>query len=244
MKTLKTILKFVGLFILIKVIFFFFHNIHNNEIKSPNATDYKTSEPTNVQNSETNNTSVPHHGYHRFMAGYGVSVELPESWYILSDKQVQNIKQKPVSVQFDNDTNKVTSIAANSDADPKKNQSVFRISFTESSFSSNDLVNASSQEISEVCSNLGTSLLKSLPLTGSSLTKQPECHIGSLSKLPAFVSEYERESVNKDGNWKVIIYQIPLKNNLAIVTGSYNLKSQEARQSIEKALYSISLQLK
>lgn len=230
MKTLKTILKFIGLFILIKCVFFAINHFSGkNEISSI----------SDAHSLENNSQLKPHLGFHRIMVGYGLSVEIPESWHILSNAQVQKIKN--TASQIDNNQNKTTSLAANSSEDPKRNESVFRVSFTDANFTENDLIHASSADIAEVCTVMNKSLGDSLPQAGTSLTKAATCRVGKLANLPAFISEYERQSVNKDGNWKVTIYQIPLNSKMAIVTASYSLNSEVAYQAISSTIKSISI---
>ena len=235
MKTLKRILMFIGIFIAIKVLFFIINDANRIQIEHDikrESHDYsatQTKQDTSVSDkpeaalssASTESTTVndvPRPGYHRYIVGNGISVELPESWSLLTHNQIMGIKKKSGTA---NETPSNTTIAANSSQYANLNEGVFRASFTGESLKAEDLKAVSRAELDDLCKSMNDGLAKGLAKQGMALTRNAYCSITKISNKDALSIGYQRTDLNSNGLWDVFIYQVPVNGQAAMFTTSY-----------------------
>ena len=237
MRTIKKILVFIGIFIAIKVIFFIASDA--SRIKSEH--DVESSSGGQAQPAAINSASAalaaptepaaddnsPKAGYHRYGVGQGVSLELPESWSLLSHSQVMAIKKK-AGVDDGQPTN--TPIAAMASSDASLNEAMFRASISDDYISPDDIKNASKQDLDALCQSIGKTMSPALAKQGMVVTKAPYCYVIPVAKKTALTISYQRTDAYGNGTWEVFIYQIPAKGKMAIFTTSYKTNSKPAVQ--------------
>ncbi|HCS5242649.1 TPA: hypothetical protein ORR73_004352, partial [Escherichia coli] len=124
MKFVKKALTFIAVILIFKAVFYFFYKVNrydNNNLLS---------ESSSVQTSHTERTTssaLPAPGYHRYVIGYDISVELPEKWSLLSHTEISEIKNKSATIAGSPSS---TTLAANANKDAKFNDGIFRASIT------------------------------------------------------------------------------------------------------------------
>lgn len=235
MKTLKRILMFIGIFIAIKVLFFIINDANRIQIEHDikrESHDYNTTQtkqeasvsdkpetaPPSVSTESATVNDVPRPGYHRYIVGSGISVELPESWSLLTHNQIMGIKKKAGTT---NDTPSNTTIAANSSQYANLNEGVFRASFTSEGLTGEDLKMASKAELEALCQSMNDNLVAGLAKQGMALTRNAYCSITTISNKGALSIGYQRTDLNSNGFWDVFIYQVPVNGQVAMFTTSY-----------------------
>lgn len=231
MNTLKKILSLVGIFIAIKVIFFISAQLQNSRVKDV--------PPAYASQTSVNPAELPSRGYHRYVVGNGVSVELPESWSILSSGQIDNIKKLTPA---DGTPSTLTPFAALSNTDSRLNAAIFRASFSGVSFTEDDIKAASKTELDETCRIISGSLGGQLARMGMKIVNSPTCYIGELAGKTSLVMSYQRTDGKTNAIWQVEIQQIPVNNSTAIFTTSFKSGGDgRAREQLRDALQSIRL---
>ncbi|WP_413727722.1 hypothetical protein [Sodalis sp. RH19] len=237
MNKIKGLLKLVAIFIIIKVIFFFSAEFSKNQAMSANTAPRPI--PATAPIVSSAHAVVPKDGFRRYVAGYGVSVELPEKWFILAHSQVKDIADIGSKAMNSQDKSKKTPLAANSSADQKQNQAVFRVSFSDNLLTESEIQTATAAEIKEACDALNNGLNPGLEKMGTHLVRKPYCSVGKIAGKTAFIADYQRSGAYGPDPWRVLIYQIPLSAKTAMITVSYQLVSDAAKNQIEEILSSL-----
>ncbi|MFU0911750.1 hypothetical protein [Kluyvera intermedia] len=235
MRTIKKILVFIGIFIAIKVIFFIAsdasHIQSDHDVESP-SDDQAQEQPTSANSKSASLTmptepaaddDTPRAGYRRYVVGQGVSLELPESWFLLSHSQVMAIKKKSGAVD-DHPTN--TPIAAMASSETSLNEAMFRASISDDYVSPDNIKNASRQDLDALCQSIGKNMSSGLAKQGMTVTKAPYCYVIPVANKTALTTSYQRTDAHGNGTWEVFIYQIPVKGKMAIFTTSYKTNSE------------------
>ncbi|MCE0825120.1 hypothetical protein LVQ78_03560 [Buttiauxella sp. A2-C2_NF] len=239
MRTIKKILVFIGIFIAIKVIFFIASDA--SRIQSEHDVESSSGGQAQEQPTAANSASAalasptesaadddtPKAGYHRYGVGQGVSLELPESWSLLSHSQVMAIKKKTGAVD---DHPTTTPIAAMASSDASLNEAMFRASISDDYVSPDDIKNASRQDLDALCQSIGKTMSAALAKQGMAVTKAPYCYVIPVANKTALTASYQRTDAHGNGTWEVFIYQIPAKGKMAIFTTSYKTNSKPAVQ--------------
>lgn len=239
MKILKTILKLVVVMIVIKVVFALLSQYNSHRVIA--ATSAPASAPAAAAEPAPGVDDAPRAGYHRYLAGYGVSVSLPESWSLLSQGQVQQIAASGSAASGYADSSKVTSLAANSSPDAATNDATLRVSFSDRLLSDEDLRSASAEDVRDVCSTIYSNLSASLNKLGTRFVVQPVCSIGTLAQRRVFITDYQRSDVSGPDRWRVRIFQLPLNQRLAMITVSYKTSSASAQRQIADVIDGLSV---
>ncbi|MBL5885711.1 hypothetical protein I7V28_19610 [Lelliottia amnigena] len=228
MRTLKKILFMVGVFIAFKVIFFFAAELQRNSVQA---------EPSTALSQQPTPDTLPSPGHHRYVVGNGMSVELPESWHLLSSDQISAIKKR---VPADGTPPNLTPLAANSDSDAQRNTGIFRASFSAASLTDADIKGASKADLDEMCHLMAGPMGESLGKLGMKIVTAPSCSVAELAGKASVVTRYQRTDGVTDAVWQVEMHQIPAGNGIAIITTS--LKSggdDKVRMQLHDALHSI-----
>ncbi|MEY8712277.1 hypothetical protein [Mangrovibacter phragmitis] len=254
MKTLKRILLYIVVFIVVKV---FFHIINysnriqiEQDIKSNNYNVIQTPKDQEISGSDKPDTTlspastkpttvndVPRPGYYRYIVGNGISVELPESWSLLTHDQIMGIKKKSGT---SNEAPSNTTIAANSSQYANRNEGVFRASFTGESLKAEDLKAVSRADLDALCQSMNDILVKNMAKQGVSLTRKAYCSITTISNKNALLISYQRTDLNAHGLWDVFIYQVPVNGQAVMFTTSYKKNaSPQVQTQIIDILHSI-----
>lgn len=228
MKTLKKILFVVGVFIAFKVIFFFAAEPKRNNVQA---------EPSTAVSQLPASDALPSPGHHRYVVGNGMSVELPESWHLLSSDQITAIKKR---VPADGTPPSLTPLAANSDSDARRNSGIFRASFSSARLTDADIKGASKADLDEMCRLMAGPLGESLGKWGMKIVTAPACSVGELAGKASVVTRYQRTDGKTDAVWQVEMQQVPAGNATAIVTTSFKSGGDDkVRTQLRDALHSI-----
>lgn len=239
MNKFKGLLKVVAIFIIIKVIFFISAEFNKDRYTSANIAPPRIPAATPGVSSAHAGVPKAREGYRRYVAGYGVSVELPEKWYLLDHSQVKNIANIGDKATHSEDKSKATPLAANSNADPKLNQAVLRISFTDNQLTESEMQTATAADIKEACDTINSDLNPALKKLGTHVVRKPYCSFGKIADKTAFIADYQRSGAYGPDPWRVLIYQIPVGAKTAMITVSYKLVADAAKNQIEEILSSL-----
>lgn len=239
MRTIKKILVFICIFIAIKVIFFIASDASriqsDHDVESP-SDGQAQEQPTSVNSKRASlamptepaaDDDTPKGGYRRYVVGQGVSLELPESWSLLSHSQVMAIKKKSGAVD-DHPTN--TPIVAMANSETSLNEAMFRASISDNYVSPDDIKNSSRQDLDALCQSIGKTMSSGLAKQGMAVTKAPYCYVIPVANKTALTISYQRTDAHENGTWEVFIYQIPVKGKMIIFTTSYKTNSKPAVQ--------------
>lgn len=237
MNKIKGLLKLVAIFIIIKVIFFVSAEFSKHQATSAHTAPRGIPAATPMVSAAQ--AGVPKEGFRRYVTGYGVSVELPEKWFILAHNQVKDIADMGSKAMNSQDKSKQTPLAANSSADPKQNQAVFRVSFSDNLLTNSEIQTATAAEIKEACDALATGLNPGVEKMGTRMVRKPYCSVGKIADKTAFIADYQRSGAYGPAPWRVLIYQIPLSAKTVMITVSYQLVSEAAKNQIEEILSSL-----
>ncbi|MGY5958666.1 hypothetical protein ACUY4R_000381 [Kosakonia sp. BK9b] len=221
---IKWLLLVVALFIVVKVIFFI-------------ATDdNKTKDVTAVTATAI---ETPHEGYKRYEAGYGLSLELPEAWVLMSAEQAKEVDKASASATGMLQSEKILSLTANANREGKLNTATVKVTFTDNMIERDDLRHFSRGDVDDVCEVITTSITPALKKINSELTSAVNCSLSSVNGTPAFLAEFHRKGILDNDDWEMKNYQIPLEEKTAVLTVSYNTTSQASKDEIEKVLRSV-----
>ncbi|HCJ9764923.1 TPA: hypothetical protein NWA15_002452 [Escherichia coli] len=221
MKFVKKALTFIAVILIFKAVFYFFYKVNRYDNKN------LLTESSSVQTSHTERTTssaLPAPGYHRYVIGYDISVELPEKWSLLSHTEISEIKNKSATIAGSPSS---TTLAANANKDAKLNDGIFRVSITDANFTSDDLKSASPAELDSVCKEISNNMKVSLPKIGARLANEAKCSISKISGKDAFLINYQRINAGSNTVWDVSIYQVPINGKSFIFTAS---RSTDARK--------------
>ena len=221
----KGLMLLVILVIVVSVIFFF------------TADDKKTEQSTS--NADASQVDVPHQGYQRHQAGYGMSLELPEAWVVLSAEQTEEIEKATESVTGISRDDKAISLSANANKEGKLNTGSVKLVFAEKSFEKDDLLHLTRSNIDDVCEFISSSITPSLQKINSALTSAVTCSLSSVNNTPAFLATFHRKGTLNNDDWEVKSYQIPLAEKTAVLTVSYNVTSPTSKNEIDTILHSV-----
>jgi len=221
---IKWLLLLVALFIVVKVIFFIANDDNKiEEAAAPTVTAVDT----------------PHEGYKRYQAGYGLSLELPEAWVLMSAEQAKEIEKVSASVTGIPQSAKNLSLSANANREGKLNTATVKVVFTDNMIESDDLRHFSRGNVDDVCEVITTSITPALKKINSELTSAVNCSLSSVNGAPAFLAEFHRKGILDNDDWEMKNYQIPLDEKTAVLTVSYNTTSQASKNEIDKVLRSV-----
>lgn len=221
----KGLMLLVVLVIIVSVIFFF------------TADDKKTEQSTS--NAVASQVDVPHQGYQRHQAGYGMSLELPEAWVVLSAEQTEEIEKATESVTGISRDDKAISLSANANKEGNLNTGSVKLVFAEKSFEKDDLLHLTRSNIDDVCEFISSSITPSLKKINSALTSAVTCSLSSVNNTPAFLATFHRKGTLNNDDWEVQSYQIPLAEKTAVLTVSYNVTSPTSKNEIDTILHSV-----
>ncbi|TDT52403.1 hypothetical protein DFO53_3568 [Enterobacter sp. AG5470] len=227
----KGLLLLVVLVIVVNVIFFF--------AADGKKTKQETSNTDTSQAQTTAAVDVPHQGYQRHQAGYGLSLELPEAWVVLSAEQTKELEKVSESVTGIARDDKAISLSANANKDGKLNTATVRVVFTDKSFGKDDLLHLTRSNIDDVCEVISSSLTPSLEKINSTLTSAVTCSLSTVNNTPAFLAEFHRKGILDNDDWEVKSYQLPLAEKMAVLTVTYNVTSQTSKNEIDTVLHSV-----
>lgn len=225
MKVIKNILFTILVFVLVKSCFYVKNSIDsaetqeslfNEEIVDSDA--YVGSNVVEVTTAEEVHVGTigDRQGFRRHSLDYGVSVEIPEDWYILPRQQVVTIRAKADKTYHGGDSAKETPLAANSSPDPQRNEALVRISFLTNEFEEADLQRASAADMHAVCEDFYNAWFTSPQ--NPKLIGRPICSTTTLNGKSALLTRYKRNGPNSDAIWTVNLMQVPLKEKTAMIT--------------------------
>lgn len=177
--------------------------------------------------SNTGGKLKPSAYFTRHDLGEGISIEIPNNWYVLSERTVNGIAEqvaitKDVAGISDDTSQTQNLIKANSSRqDPGAILSVSvdvppTISFT-------DLSEMTDADLTSVAGEMRGEIDKMLRAGGITMTKFHGARLENFGPYPAIVIEYERKGVLKPGDFIVQINQIAMKNKTVKFTMSYRL---------------------
>ena len=161
---------------------------------------------------------------------YGVSIELPKNWLILTktnritlDSYVQSKNENNGFAYSSSDL----SFAANYYDNSGNVAALINVRFYQDiDISQNDAITAESGDIAELDRLIHDSLIKSGQINNFSIINWLGTKKKKINNLTAFISEYERSAINNNGNTKVRLIRVFNNKKSFTLTISYK-KSQE-----------------
>lgn len=166
--------------------------------------------------SESTSVDEARAGFVRHNLGFGVSLEAPESWHVLTSNQVSQIGSAADDV-YGARPDKQTVFAANSSRDPNDNEAQYRVSFVEKPFDASALRSASPEDLRLGCEDIYNSWIQNPP-TPSPIGR-PQCSVVMFNGKAALLTSYKRHG-QLSSVWNVNIVQIPLDDNGVMITFS------------------------
>ncbi len=228
MKTIKYIITMVLVLVAVKACFY----IKNGMATSPASDNLSGTAPAKEW-QRLSNASVNegiHSGFVRHNLGYGLSLDVPEDWYILTGGQVSQIEAAADDV-YGGGPDKRTAFAANSSRDPNASEAQYRVSFVEKQFDENALQSATSEDLRAGCEDIYNSWLQNPPTPNP--IGRPQCSVVMFNGKAALLTSYQRNG-RSNSVWDVNIVQIPLANNGVMITFSNMAGSLTAEEAITR----------
>lgn len=219
MKFVKKALTYIAFILIFKAIFYFYYKLKQYEKPLTESPSVQT-----LHVGGATPSTLPTPGYHRYIVGYDISVELPEKWSLLSHTEISEIKNKSATIAGSPSS---TTLAANANKDAKLNDGIFRASITDANFTSDDLKSASPAELDAVCKEISNNMKVSLPKIGMRLANEAKCSISKISGKDAFLINYQRINAGSNTVWDVSLYQVPINGKAFMFTAS---RSTDARK--------------
>lgn len=220
MKIIKSIVSMVLILVAVKTCFYI-----KNEAFPPLSGVSESARSESVPSAISHSKDDVLSGYKRHILGHGVSVEIPENWYVLTDDQVSNIRIESSRTLSD----KETSLAANSSSDPNESEAQYRVSFVEKQFDDNSLRAASLEDLKAGCEDIYNMWVQNPPTPRP--IGRPQCSTAMFNGKIALLTSYKRHG-RLDSTWSVNIVNIPLSDKVVMITFSKMDGSAEADDMI------------
>lgn len=169
-------------------------------------------------------------GYRRQAVGYGVTLAIPQDWYVLPHEQVTAARSAADNVYSDGDSSKVTPFAANSNPGPQPHEAQVRISFLDKEFGESDLRSASAADLHAVCREVENAWQQNTP--SPHLIGRPQCSVTTLNGKAALLTHYRRSGLNSETPWTVDMMQVPIEQKTVMITISQMDGSTKVNQVI------------
>lgn len=239
MKTIKSIFVTILIFVAVKACFYV-----SNSASEMSEDSSVSSNPTALPETPVGNAAVASsggagvdvaakedaQGYRRHTVGYGVSLAIPQDWYVLPNEQVTAVRAAADSIYSGGDSSKATPFAANSSSGPQPHKAQVRISFVDTAFGESDLRTASAADLQGVCGELESAWQQNP--SSPRLIGRPQCSVASLNGRAALLTHYRRSGQDSETTWSVDMMQVPLEAKTAMITFSQMDDSADARQVI------------
>ena len=181
--------------------------------------------------------------FKRLQLAYGISLEIPSHWKILSQDTRNNLEAAGAAVLsnsgLESSGRKQNLLAVN--ATPEPTGAMIRVSVTSPpDYTQAELASASPQELKEIEREL-VKLFKQMESSGGpKIIEMQTVRIVKVKEKYALVIPYVRSSLYGPSNWQVTQYKIPVSNKLIELTLSHRQSDSIVWKPIlEKVLRSI-----
>lgn len=242
MKTIKSIFVTILILIVVKGCFYVTSSMSRINAESSTASDDHSYPETSdaevsVIPAETGGSSSEKKGFQRHALGNGVSLAIPESWYVLPGHEVAAVRAAADQAYPDDKSSKETPFAANSSKDPQSHEAQARVSFLAKEFDHADLQSASASDLNGVCDELYNGWMQNS--ASPRLIDRPQCSVMNLNGKTALLTHYTRAGNVPGTTWTVRMMQVPLENKMALITLSQMDGSATADQVVTDILASV-----
>lgn len=219
MKTIKSILVMILIMVAVKGCFYVTSSMSRMNVESSTASEVRNYPETSdadatVIPADASASSSEKKGFQRHALGNGVSLAIPESWYVLQGHEVAAVRTVADQAYPDDKSSKETPFAANSSQDPQNHEAQARVSFLAKEFDQADLRTASAADLNGVCNELYSQMQS--PLVR--LIDRPQCSVTNLNGKAALLTHYTRAGNVPGTTWTVRMMQVPLESKLALIT--------------------------
>ena len=235
MKTIKSIFVAILILVVVKGCFYVTSSMSRMNAESSSASDDRNYPATSdadasVIPAEASALTSEKKGFHRHALGNGVSLAVPENWYVLPGNEVAVVRAAADQAYPDDKSSKETPFAANSSQDPQNHEAQARVSFLAKEFEQADLQSASAADLNGVCDELYNGWMQNP--AGPRLIDRPQCSVTNLNGKTALLTHYTRAGNVPGTTWTVRMMQVPLESKMALITLSKLDGSAKADQVI------------
>jgi hypothetical protein len=148
---------------------------------------------------------------------YGISIEIPKHWMIISQANRANLEAAGNSIAknagVDLNQNKQNLLAVNST--PAPTGAMIRVSVSAPEYTQADLAQLTSEDLKEAAPIFAEGLKQMEKAGGPKILKIYPVTVEKFGGLHAIVMTYERESIDSNSTWNVTQYKIP-KNDILV----------------------------
>lgn len=241
-KTIKSIFVTILIFLMVKGCFYATSSMSRMNAESSAASDDRNYPETSdadasVSPAEASALTSEKKGFQRHALGNGVSLAIPESWYVLPSQEVAAVRAIADQAYPDDNSSKKTPFAANSSQDPQNHEAQARVSFLAKEFDQADLRSASAADINGGCDELYNSFTQNP--SSPRLIDRPQCSVTNLNGKTALLAQYVRAGNVPGTTWTVRVMQVPLQSTIAMITLSQMDGSATADQVVADIMESV-----
>lgn len=245
MKTIKAIFVTILIFLTVKGCYYVYGSISRGGDRPSVSNGQNNLEMAAVESAiNTSDTSAKadlsngeRRGFRRYDLGNGVSLAIPEEWYVLPREEVKAVRATADQAYPGGDLSKETPFAANSSRDQQRHDTQARVSFVAKDFDQADIQAASVADLNAVCDELYNGWMNGP--TSQRLIDRPQCSVTNLNGKTALLTRYTRAGNAPGTTWTVRMMQVPLESRMALITLSQKDGSATADQSIAEIMASL-----
>lgn len=242
MKTIKSILVMILIMVVVKGCFYVTSSMSRMNAESSTASEVRNYPET----SDADATVIPadasasgseQKDFQRHVLGNGVSLAVPESWYVLPGHEVAAVRAAADQAYPEDKSSKETLFAANSSQAPQNHEAQARVSFLAKEFDQADLRTASAADLNGICDELYNGWMQNP--ASPRLIDRPQCSVTKLNGKTALLTHYTRAGNVPGTTWTVRMMQVPLENKMALITLSQMDGSATADQVVTDIMASV-----
>lgn len=246
MKTIKSIFVTILILLVVKGCFYVTSSMSRMNAESSTTSDDPNYPETSDADAATDASDIPaeagassneKRGFQRHALGNGVSLAIPESWYVLPGQKVAAVRATADQLYPSDKSSKETPFAANSSLDPQNHEAQARVSFLAKEFDQADLQSASAADLNGVCDELYNGWVQNP--SSPRLIDRPQCSVTNLNGKTALLTHYVRAGNVPGTTWTVRMMQVPLESKMALITLSQMDGSATADQVITDIMASL-----
>lgn len=242
MKTIKSIFVTILIVLIVKGCFYVTSSMSRMNAESSTASDdrnypEKSDANASVIPADASASSSEQKGFQRHALGNGVSLAVPESWYVLPGHEVAVVRAAADQAYPDDNSSKETPFAANSSQNPQSHEAQARVSFLAKEFEQADLQSASASDLNGVCDELYNGWMQNP--ASPRLIDRPQCSVTNLNGKTALLTHYTRAGNVPSTTWTVRMMQVPLESKMALITLTQMDGSAKADQVITEIIASV-----
>ena len=183
--------------------------------------------------------------FHRVHLAYGISLDVPSHWTVLSRDDRKN-NQAAAQAMIDNSGMEELSggkeFLLGVNASPSPTGAMIRVSATPIEFTQKDLEDVTTTDMKELGIQMLTLFKKLEASGGPKIIEMQPIRIDKIKNYRVLVIPYIRASVNGPSPWQVTQYQVPISNRFIQITLSHRKSDAVVwRPILEKIYRSIQL---